>query len=103
MTNGPSNTMGLAKFSSNLTDLTVTIFGGYVRLAVSFSFFFFLSVVLFRGHGCLSVGLRSFSGRTKSLLRSFYPLCPFVLCSLDHSVVGEQNNFAHPMRMVTKP
>ena len=34
--NGPSKTLGLAKFKSNFTGLTVSFFSGYVRLAVSF-------------------------------------------------------------------
>ena len=33
--NGPSKTMGLAKFSPNFTGLAVSFFSGYVRLAVS--------------------------------------------------------------------
>ena len=34
--NGPSKTLGLAKFYSNFTGLAVSFFCGYVRLAVSF-------------------------------------------------------------------
>jgi len=38
MANGPSKTMGFAKFSPNFTGLAVSFFSGYLRLAVSIFF-----------------------------------------------------------------
>ena len=60
MANGPTKTLGLAKFSSNFTGLAVSFFSGYVRRRLDFYTKVSRSLDILQGYGSLEVLIRLF-------------------------------------------